>query len=87
MKPNPDLMREHIDHLFSECLEGRVELAWTDSTDGKLRHAHTYALDALDTLIDDATKENSVEGQNVYIGAALRGQDTAPLADAKTRTF
>ena len=72
-------MQQFLDHLFGDVTEGRVELAWTDASDGKLRHARTFALDNLEALVEEAVKENAVEGQNVYIGAALRKPDTPPF--------
>ena len=87
MSPDPGQIFEFLDHLFGDALAGRVELAWTDAGDGKLRHARTFSLDDLETLVDEATKVNSVEDQNVYIGAALRKPDTPPFGRCKDEDF
>ena len=79
LKPNPDVMIEFLEHLFDDVLEGRVELAWTDAGDKKLRHAQSYDVADLDELAAEAAKQNIVEGQNVYVGAALRLPDSAPF--------
>ncbi len=65
LQPDPEAMQSLLDHLFGDVTEGRVELAWTDAGDGKLRHARTFALDNLEALVEEAAKENAVEGQNV----------------------
>ncbi len=80
-------MQLFLDHLFGDVTEGRVELAWTDAGDGKLRHARTFSLDNLEALVEEAAKENAVEGQNVYIGAALRKPDTPPFGRCKDEDF
>ncbi len=80
-------MQMFLDHLFGDVTEGRVELAWTDAGDGKLRHARTFSLDNLEALVEEAAKENAVEGQNVYIGAALRKPDTPPFGRCKDEDF
>ncbi len=55
-------MQLFLDHLFGDLTEGRVELAWTDAGDGKLRHARTFSLDNLEVLVDEAAKQNAVVG-------------------------
>jgi hypothetical protein len=76
IEPDPAQMRRHVGHLFEGwldgCHEGRIELAWTDGSDGKLRHAAIFGTDGLDELVDRAVAENRNPGQNVYIGVALR---------------
>ena len=65
IQPDPEAMLALLDHLFGDAPEGKVELAWTDAKDGKLRHANLYGLDRFDDLIEQAVKENQVPGQNV----------------------
>jgi hypothetical protein len=80
MQPDAAAMRDHLRHLFARlregCESGRVELAWTDPRDKSLRYAVTFDLSDLDALVDRAIRENSVRGQNIYIGAALRKPGT-----------
>ena len=82
-EPDPVQMRRHVGHLFEGwldgCHEGRIELAWTDARDGKLRHAAIFGTDGLDELVGRAVVENRRPGQNVYIGQALRQPDIAPF--------
>ena len=53
-EPDATQMRRHVCHLFEGwldgCHEGRIELAWRDAEDGKLRHAMTFGTDELDEL-------------------------------------
>ena len=70
LQPDPTVMQQFLDHLFGDATEGRVELAWTDAGDGKLRHARTFSLENLEELVEEAAKENTVEGQNVHFAGA-----------------
>ncbi len=82
-EPDPVQMRRHVGHLFEGwldgCHDGRIELAWTDARDGKLRHAAIFGTDELDELVERAVAENRRPGQNLYIGQALRQPGIAPF--------
>ena len=65
MKPDPEIMDRFLSHLFGNELRGRVELAWRDPADGKLRHAQLFRLDDLDALIAKAVEVNSPWSANV----------------------
>jgi hypothetical protein len=91
LRPKADLMLAHVDHLFGGYLDGYqdglIELAWTDTVpdqDGKyrLRHARLFGTDQLYELVEEAARLNSQPMCNVYIGAALRKPETAPLERA-----
>jgi RecA-family ATPase len=90
-EPDAGQMRRHVGHLFEGwldgCHEGRIELAWTDARDGKLRHAQSFGTDELDELVERAVQENRLQGQNVYIGQALRQPDSAPFERGKDGDF
>jgi hypothetical protein len=90
-EPDVAQMRRHVGHLFEGwldgCHEGRIELAWTDAHDGKLRHALSFGTDELDELVGRAVLENRQQGQNVYIGQALRQPASAPFARGKDDDF
>ncbi|MGA8155656.1 MAG: AAA family ATPase, partial [Rhodoplanes sp.] len=91
LEPAEAMMRRHVGHLFEGwldgCHEGRIELAWTDGRDGKLRHAAIFGTDELDELVKRAIAENRKPGQNVYIGQALRHPDIAPFGRCKDDEF
>lgn len=91
LEPDAAMMRQHVGHLFEGwldgCHEGRIELAWTDGRDGKLRHAAIFGTDELDELVERALAENRKPGQNVYIGQALRKPDIAPFGRCKDDDF
>ena len=91
LEPDAAMMRRHVGHLFEGwldgCHEGRIELAWTDGHDGKLRHAAIFGTDELDELVERAIAENRKPGQNVYIGQALRHPDIAPFGRCKDDEF
>ena len=90
-EPDAAQMRRHVGHLFEGwldgCHEGRIELAWTDARDGRLRHALSFGTDELDELVERAVQENRVQGQNVYIGQALRQPSSAPFERGKDEDF
>ena len=63
--------------------------SWPGPTprDGKLKHAAIFGTDELDQLVERAVAENRKEGQNVYIGQALRKPDIAPFGRCKDDEF
>lgn len=91
IEPDPRQMLSHLEHLFGGdldgCHEGRVELAWTDSEDGRLKHAAIFGTDELEELVDRASSENRVPGQNVYVGQALRKGDIPPFGRCNDDDF
>jgi hypothetical protein len=91
IEPDPEQMLGHLEHLFGGdldgCHEGRIELAWTDGRDGKLKHAAIFGTDELDELVERAVRENRTPGQNVYIGQALRKPDIPPFGRCKDEDF
>ena len=64
-----------------EC-HGLVEIAWTDDQ-GKLRFARQFPLAELDAAADLAAKINLNPGVNIYVGAALRREETNRAGRAK----
>ena len=91
IEPDAEQMRCHVAHLFEGfldgCHEGRIELAWTDGGDGRLRHAAIFGTDELDRLVARAVAENREPGQNVYIGQALRKPSIPPFGRCKDADF
>ena len=88
---NDEQMLAHLEHLFGGDLDGRqdglIELAWTDSETGALRHAELYGTDQLDDLVAAACRINAVPKQNVYVGQALRKPNTAPFGRCQDDDF
>lgn len=91
-KPDPDAMRQHVEHLFGGYLDGYhdglIELSWTDVKPDeagryRLRSARLFKTDDIDTLISEAVRLNAQPMCNVYIGAALRKPETPPFGRAK----
>lgn len=91
IEPDPDQMLRHVEHLFGGdldgCHEGKIELAWCDGTDGRLRHAAIFGTDELDDLVERALRENRTPRQNVYIGQALRKPDIPPFGRCTDADF
>jgi hypothetical protein len=91
IEPDADEMFRHLEHLFASdldgCHEGKVELAWTDGNDGKLRHAAIFGTDQLDEMVERAVAVNTVPGQNVYVGQALRDPGIPPFGRCKDEDF
>ena len=83
IEPDSVQMLSHLEHLFDGfldgCQAGRIELAWTDARDGRLRHAALFGTDEFEALADRAALEKRKPGQNVYIGVALRKPNIPPF--------
>ncbi|OGS08273.1 MAG: hypothetical protein A2270_10605 [Elusimicrobia bacterium RIFOXYA12_FULL_51_18] len=75
LTPNKTAIAAHLRHLFDQLPDALVELAWTDTSDGRLRHARLFCPQELDSIADFAAARNAVAGQNLYLGAALRRLD------------
>jgi len=95
-EPDAELMRQHLLHLFGGdldgCHDGLIEIAWTRPTpDEKGRHsldgASLFGVDQVDAAVAEAVKRNRVQGQNVYVGAALRLPDTPPFGRTDDADF
>ncbi len=69
LKPDAEQMRRHLAHLFggldAAYDDAKVELAWTDRLDGKLRHAEIFTVATIEELVARAVEENSKPEQNV----------------------
>lgn len=82
-KPDEAAMLRHLEHLFGGNLdgkhEGKIEIAWRDERDGRLRHGQLFGTDQLEEAAAHAARMNATPGRNVYVGGALRHPDTAPF--------
>lgn len=95
LRPDADAMRQHIEHVFggySDFDDGRIELAWTESEPNaagryQLSHAETFGFEQIDELIERAVALNSKARTNVYIGAALRDPNVAPVGRCNDADF
>lgn len=77
LSPDPVQMLAHVTHLFGHVSHGMIELTWSNATTGALSDSHWFNTGELQELVDKACELNRVQGQNVYIGAALRKDDLA----------
>ena len=91
MNPDAAAMRAHAQAVFGglpeDLRDGFVELAWTDPRTGSLRHGLQFGAADLEALVRQAAQLNVVEGQCVYIGAALRRPSTCRTRRAKDDDF
>jgi hypothetical protein len=84
--PDQKTMSLMLSHLFSDQMRGMIELAWTNPNEGAPRHAQLFTLDAIDELADKAAALNT-ERRNIYIGAALRKENTPPFSRTNGEDF
>lgn len=91
LQPDTDAMLRHLEHLFGGfldgCHDGLIELAWTNTGDGKLKHAELYSVENLEEIATQAARANAIPNQNVYIGAALRKPGTPPFGRGQKNDF
>ena len=87
LAPDPDAMLEHLRLLFGERTNGLIELAHTPLGSNSVSRAEYFALDQLEKLADRASKLNSQDGVNVYIGPGLRHPDSAPFGRSSDKDF
>lgn len=82
MKPDPGPMRQHLEMLFERAITGRIEICaiHTAGREGGFRpEAKTFPVDDIDAAINYAVEVNSRPQWNVYVGAAVRHNDTPPF--------
>lgn len=80
LSPDVTMMRDHLDFLFGNQTAGRVEIAWTSTTPPHaLSHGETFSVHELDKAATRAADLNAQPYCNVYVGAALRSDDTPPF--------
>ncbi len=71
--PDAEVMRRHLDLLFSDQISGAIELAWRDSQSKAVDRAdNSHGPCSTDQIAGKAQNINRIDGQNVYLGAALR---------------
>lgn len=69
----------HLDFLFGNEADGLVEIAYTPPNSSAVSKAEFFKPSELEKAADFAVNQNSKEGVNVYVGAALRKPETAPF--------
>ena len=76
----------HVEHLFGGyldgCHEGKVELAWCDGKDRKLKHAAIFGTDELDELVERAVQVNRIRPQRGRHGVVVK-EHGVPKASAQ----
>ncbi|MDD3182647.1 MAG: AAA family ATPase [Alphaproteobacteria bacterium] len=80
IEPDPKQMLQHLEHLFggwnNDYHKTLIEIAWTDGSDGKLRHATQFDINERDNAVTLALKQNRIPRQNIHVGTALRKPET-----------
>lgn len=80
LSPDVTMMRDHLNFLFGNQTSGRVEIAWTNTAPPyALSHGETFSVHELDKAAQRAADLNAQPWCNVYVGAALRSDDTPPF--------
>ena len=86
-QPNKELMASHLDVLFSRAMSGKVEITSIHATDRKTS-PKTQLFDVDDeAAIEWAAAVNQEPGWNVYVGAAVRKDETQPNKAATDNDF
>ena len=83
-------MRQHLEFLFNDANEyqdGKIEIAYTPSHTGAPSRASYFNIDEIDKATDFAFNINAVDGCNIYVGAALRNPETAPMGRSSSDDY
>lgn len=74
-------------HPGSPVANGLIEVAWSKGPGEPPTSARLFSTFDLPAIADFAVEKNSIDGQNVYIGATLRRADTAPFGRSVKEDF
>lgn len=77
--PNKNAILAHLSFLFENTGDessGWIEISNTPPNDRALNTSKYFLITELEEAADYAVERNSIEGVNVYVGAALRHTDT-----------
>jgi hypothetical protein len=87
MQPNYQSIFEHLSFLFNGQTDGLIEIAYTPNNSGAVNKAKYFNVTQLEDAANFAFEQNSIEGVNVYVGAALRDINTAPFGRSNHNDF
>jgi hypothetical protein len=87
LRPDEATILEHLTALFGRATSGKIELAWTPSNTRAITNSEYFDVGDIDLAAERAVEINSTFGQNLYIGAALRKPDTAPMGRSDDGDF
>lgn len=79
LRPNRDDILAHLEALFGRAMKGEIEIAWSETDTGAVKHAQLFPPDDLDAIADFAVDLNAKAGVNVYVGMATRLANTPPF--------
>jgi hypothetical protein len=65
------MMLEFLIERFGDALEGQIDIGHFDGKNGGLTEFRRFDLDDFEAAVEHAAKVNAVEGQSVYVRAAL----------------
>jgi hypothetical protein len=76
LQPNYEAILQHLNFLFNDQGDGLIEIAYTPTNSGAVNQAKYFNAYEIEQAAKFAFEQNSIEGVNVYVGAALRHDDT-----------
>lgn len=85
--PNKDGIKSHLDFLFKDQTAGKIEIAYTPPDSGAVCHAEYFNINQINDAAEFAYNKNAQEGVNVYVGAALRKDETAPFGRSSSKDY
>jgi hypothetical protein len=91
-KISPDLgqIKQHLEFLFgntNQYSDGKIEIAYSAANTKAINSANYFDVDEIDKAAQFAYEKNSIEGVNVYVGAALRSPDAPPFGRSSREDF
>lgn len=87
LSPNRDAVFSHLNALFNGAQSGLIEIAYTPANSKAVNQAEFFKVSEIEKATDFVVKINAQEGVNVYVGAALRKDNTPPFARSDSQDY
>lgn len=87
LAPNKAAIIEHLNFLFAGQTSGLIEIAYTPTATSSVNSALFFSVLELEQAAQFAAEKNATEGINVYVGASLRSDNTAPFGRSNNNDY
>jgi hypothetical protein len=70
-QPDEDVMTAHLENWFGECMEGEIDIGWSDPITGGIKSFKRFDVGDFDEAATFAARVNAIPGQSVYFRPAV----------------